>query len=346
VAGVKLVTLEDLPHGFLDASARTIADLLPGPTLLHLDGARHPALFVSVLLHGDESTGLVAVQEVLRRHAGRTLPRALSVFVGNVRAARAGVRHLPDQRDFNRVWPGGDASDSVEGALMRDVIAAMRARGVFASIDIHNNSGLNPRYACVNRTGAPFLQLARLFSRTVVWFTEPRGVQSLAFADLCPAVTIECGRPGHAEGGSHAADFLDAVLCLSEFPAHPPAPHDLDLFHTEAIVKVPPEISLAFGAGAADLALREDLDHLNFSELAPGTPFGRWRRGAAEPLHVTVGDDGRNRVWEWFEARDHELALRRTAMPAMLTRSEAAIRQDCLCYLMVRFEADAAPGPE
>jgi len=217
----------------------------------------------------------------------------------------------------------------------------MRARGVFASIDVHNNSGLNPRYACVNRTAAPFLQLARLFSRTVVWFTEPRGVQSLAFADLCPAVTIECGRPGHAEGESHAADFIDAVLCLSEFPAHPPAPHDLDLFHTEAIVKVAPEISLDFGEGAADLALREDLDHLNFSELAPGTAFGRWRRGTAEPLRVTVGDDGRNRVWEWFEMRNDVLALRRSAMPAMLTRSEAAIRQDCLCYLMVRLEADA-----
>lgn len=336
---MRLDTREQLPDGFLDASARTIADLLPEPTLLHLAGARRPALFVSVLLHGDESTGLVALQQVLRRHAGRTLPRALSVFVGNVRAARAGVRRLPAQRDFNRVWPGGDATHSIEGAVMREVVASMRARGVFASIDVHNNSGLNPRYACLNRTEPPFLQLARLFSRTVVWFSEPRGVQSLAFAELCPAVTIECGRPGNAEGESHAADFIDAALCLSEIPAHPPAPRDLDLFHTEAIVKVPPDISLGFGESTADLALREDLDHLNFSELAPGTAFGRWRRSEAAPLHVTMGDDGRNRVWEWFEAVGDVLALRRSAMPSMLTRSEAAIRQDCLCYLMVRLDA-------
>lgn len=341
---MKLATLDELPRGFLDASARDIADLLPGPTLLRLDGMRRPPLFVSVLLHGDESTGLVAVQHVLRRHAGRPLPRSLSVFVGNVRAARAGVRRLPDQRDFNRVWPGGRESSTAEGVMVRSVVESMRESGVFASIDVHNNSGLNPLYACVNRTSAPFLQLARLFSRTVVFFTEPRGVQSLAFADLCPAVTIECGRAGNPDGEAHAADFLDAVLCLSEFPEHPPTAQDLDLFHTEAIVKVPPEISIAFGERPADLALREDLDHLNFSELAAGTPMARVDDGCAVPLHVTVGDDPGNRVWHYFALRDGLLVLRRAAMPAMLTRSEPAIRQDCLCYLMVRLDVKNAPG--
>ena len=65
-------------------------------------------------------------------------------------------------------------------------------------------------------------------------------MQSLAFAAFCPAVTVECGHAGDADGESHAADFIDAVLCLSGFRRHPPAPHDLDLFHTDAIVKVPP----------------------------------------------------------------------------------------------------------
>lgn len=344
---MKLATLDHLPGGFLDAAARDLAELLSGPTLIHLDGARRPPLFVSLLLHGDESTGLAAVQDVLRRHAGRTLPRALTLFVGNVQAARAGVRRLPEQRDFNRVWPGGAEADSAEGAVMRAVVEAMRETGVFASIDVHNNSGFNPLYACVNRTSDPFLQLARLFSRTVVFFTEPRGVQSLAFADLCPAVTVECGRAGSPEGETHAADFIDAALCLSAIPGHPPAPQDIDLFQTEAIVRVPAEISLAFGAGDADLVFRGDLDHLNFGELAPGTPFGRVRRGCATPLFVSTrdaGPGGANRIWSWFELRGETLVLRRAAMPAMLTRSEAAIRQDCLCYLMLRNDASAAPG--
>jgi hypothetical protein len=128
---------------------------------------------VSALLHGDESTGLVAIQRSLRARGPRC--RALSRSSSGTVGAR---RAPPQQPDFNRVWPGCEASDGEEVLLMREVVAAMRRRGVFASVDLHNNSGLNPHYACVNRLDAAFLQLATLFSRTVVHFVEPRGVQS------------------------------------------------------------------------------------------------------------------------------------------------------------------------
>ncbi len=336
-----LRVLDHVPQGLLDATARDVAEVLPGPTLIHLDGQRRPALLVSALLHGDESTGLVAVQRLLRRHAGRVLPRALSIFLGNVVAARAGVRRLPQQPDFNRVWPGCEASDGEEVALMREVVAAMRQRGVFASVDLHNNSGLNPHYACVNRLDPAFLQLATLFSRTVVHFSEPRGVQSAAFAAFCPAVALECGRAGDAEGEARATGVLDALLHLAELPRHAPSAADIDLFHTVAIVKVPAEITLSFDGSAADLVFREDLDHLNFSELPRGTPLARVRRPSHAPLFVPAGD-GSNRWQEFFEIRDAELVLRAMLMPAMLTRSVAAVRQDCLCYLMERLSPPGA----
>ena len=57
--------------------------------------------------------------------------------------------------------------------MMRDVVAQMRLRRVFASIDIHNNTGSTQHYACVNRLDPPFLHLATLFSRTVVYFRRP-----------------------------------------------------------------------------------------------------------------------------------------------------------------------------
>ena len=330
-----LRVLDQVPGALLDVGVRDVAGVLPGPTLIHVDGQRRPALFVSALLHGDESVGLVAVQQLLRRHAGHALPRALSFFIGNVVAARAGVRRLPRQPDFNRVWPGTEIGPCDEVAMMREVVAAMRQRGVFASIDLHNNSGLNPHYACVNRLDAAFLQLATLFSRTVVHFQEPRGVQSAAFAELCPAVALECGHAGDADGEARAASVLDALLHLAELPRHAPAATDIDLFHTVAIVKVPPEVTLSFDGSPADLVFREDLDHLNFSEVPRGTALARVRSRSVAPLWVP-GDGGANRWQLYFAIRDGELVLRASLMPAMLTRSVAAVRQDCLCYLMER----------
>ena len=330
-----LRVLDSVPEALLDVDVRRIAEVVPEPSLIHVAGQRQPALFVSALLHGDESVGLVAIQQLLRNHAGSPLPRALSIFLGNVTAASAGVRRLPQQPDFNRVWPGTDLGACEEVKRMREVTDAMQRRGVFASIDLHNNSGLNPHYACVNELAAPFLQLATLFSRTVVHFREPRGVQSAAFAAFCPAVALECGRAGDAEGEARAVAVLDAVLHLAELPQHAPTAADIDLFHTVAIVKVPPETTLSFDGSAADLVFREDLDHLNFSELESGTVLAQVRNRGGAPLLVP-GDGDANRWQQFFEVRGDQLALRAPLMPAMLTRSVAAVRQDCLCYLMER----------
>ncbi len=37
-----------------------------------------------------------------------------------------------------------------------------------------------------------------------------------------------------------------------------------------------------------------------------------------------------------FDYRQGEITLKQPLMPAMLTRDERVIRQDCLCYLMER----------
>ena len=111
--------LDHIPPGLLDCPASKLVDLLPGPTLLDLPGRDPTPLFVSVLLHGNEDSGLLAAQEALRRWQGREAPRALLLFIGNIRAAAQNLRTLPDQRDFNRVWPGTDSPDAPEARMAR-----------------------------------------------------------------------------------------------------------------------------------------------------------------------------------------------------------------------------------
>ncbi len=330
-----LTVRDALPDGFLSVRAAELSTILPAPTLLHLAGRRTEPLFVSILLHGNEDVGLQAVQKLLTSISSQTLPRSLSIFVGNIGAARAGVRRLDNQPDYNRVWPGAEDEGTSEHAMMRRVTNEMESRRVFASIDLHNNTGRNPHYACVNRLAFPFLHLASFFSRTVVYFQRPRGVQSMAFAPLCPAVTCECGKVGDIAGVTHAAEFLEACLNLSEIPSHPVAAGDLHLFHTVATVKVPAATTFSFSSRDSELFFPADLESLNFQELQPGVVLARRRPGSTMGLEVR-DESNRDVSADFLDLEADAIRLRRPVMPSMLTADERVIRQDCLCYFMER----------
>ena len=262
------------------------------------------------------------------------------LFVGNVAAAAAGVRTLETQLDYNRAWPGTLQPATPEADLMRRLYDNVATQRPFASIDIHNNTGLSPHYGCLNRLAAADLHLARLFSRTVVYFEKPLGVQSIAMARLCPAVTVECGAVGAHSATAHAVEFVEACLALSHFPEHAPQATDVDLLRTFAVVKVPPEASISVDGSDADIQLRTDIDHLNFSPLAAGTSFGSVNEQNGITLQVEAnidrGADGT--VAEYFSHDGGDIRLIEPAIPAMLTRDINAIRLDCLGYLMHRID--------
>ena len=75
--GAMLTILDDIPAGRLEVSARDLHRVLPGATLIHLPGRRYPALFVSILPHGNEDTGSSALQALLKRN--EQLPRAVVI---------------------------------------------------------------------------------------------------------------------------------------------------------------------------------------------------------------------------------------------------------------------------
>ncbi len=327
-----------LPEGLLQREANQLHEVLSGPTLIHMRGRRARPLFVSVLLHGNEITGWLAMRELLRRYADRELPRSLSLFIGNVAAARHGLRRENSQPDYNRIWKGGSRP---EHAMVGRVLDEMRARKVFAAMDVHNNTGFNPHYACVNVLDQRHLQMATMYSRTVVYFIKPDTVSSLAFAAICPSVTLECGQPGHAYGTKHVLEYLDSCLRMAKVPTHPVAAHDIDLFHTVAVVKVPAETSFGFEEDATEIWFAGDLDHLNFHELPRGTTLG-WVREGADVCLEAWDEAGNDIGSRYFSVDEGEIKTHVPVMPSMLTLDERVIRQDCLCYLLERYRA---PGP-
>ena len=261
-SGLCLTCFDRFPDELLRVPAWQLWEHIERPSLFRITGRRPEPLFISVLLHGNEHTGWQAVQSVLERHAGAQLLRSLLLFVGNIAAAKANARTLTTQRDYNRTWPGTTHLTAPETALMKEVFDIVSGYTPYASIDIHNNTGNNPHYTCVTSLADRYLHLARLFSRTVVYFEKPVGVQAAALAAICPAVTIECGRTGATAGVDHAAEFVASALAVSHLPDHPLASSDIDLLRTSAIVKVPSEATMSFDGSNADFRFRADLDRL------------------------------------------------------------------------------------
>lgn len=328
----------DLPAGFLTLAAADLHRHFQGPTLIHLPGQRAPAVFVSILLHGNEDVGLKAIQQVLARFADRALPREWILFIGNVEAAKHGLRMLPGQEDFNRVWPGTTHPESAITRCMSQVVDYVRRAGVFVSLDLHNNTGTNPLYSCIETIDAKTIQLASLFSRTMVYFRVPLGVQTGALSKLCPAITCECGKVGDASGVDRAGELVDACLHMRELPSHWPTRDDFHLLHSIATVKVSPEWSIGFGdhEGTTDLTFPAELDHWNFRPLPVGTVLGKRRPGSRATL-VVANEQGQTITSSVIRILDDQIILQREVIPAMLTLDVQVIRDDCLGYFMEEY---------
>lgn len=333
-----LKILDHIPDGLLEREAARLSEVLAGPTLIHLGGQKSRPLYVSVLLHGNETTGWETVRALIKRYP-HGMPRGLSLFIGNVAAARHNFRFLDGQRDYNRIWGEGD---SPEHAMAAGVLAEMRARRPVACIDIHNTTGTNPHHACVNVLDPAHLALASRFGHFVVYADGEPHLETVAFGTFCPAVIIECGMPARPGGVEHALAYLEDSLHRDPADRGTLAAGDIDLFHTVAVVTVPDDVSFGFGDGA-DLDLLPDLDQVNFSELPAGTVFGRVRPGSGAGLSVR-GKDGREQAGRYFRVEDGRLVTAVPVMPALVTTDARIVRQDCLCYLMERIripEGDA-----
>lgn len=333
-----LQTYDHLPDGFIDCELDGLQALLGGPSLIHLSGERRRPLFVSILLHGNESSGLQAVQALLRRYRGRALPRDLSLFVGNVAAAAQDMRYLPGQPDYNRIWPRGGGRGPViapcaETEMAAAVYRQMAERAPFAAVDVHNNNGRNPHYACVNVFKPAWLQLARRFSREVLYFTYPPGTLAMSLSALAPAVTVECGIVGDAGGAAHAADFLDDCLHLSAIPGYMPAASEIALYRSTVCVTVPLDVSIGVGSTTAQLHLPPDLESMNWRLQPAGTTLA-WVTGLPGTVLDVRDAAGNDRRADYLRRVDDRVELTRSITPAMLTIDRQIIHQDCLCYLM------------
>ena len=170
-----LKILTEIPPGLLDAPAEQLLQVLGGPAAFEVPGEQDTPLFLSVLLHGNETSGWNALRRYLKLNPRP--PRTLLIFIGNVFAAEQRLRTLPQQQDYNRIWK--DATGP-EAEMVGELLAWLGDRELFASVDLHNNTGHNPHYSVITDLTPENHALAFLFSETAVYVEEPDSVKRQA----------------------------------------------------------------------------------------------------------------------------------------------------------------------
>ena len=314
-----------IPDGLLKLKANELHQWLPRPTLFHLKGKKPDYLFVSVLLHGNEVTGWEAMRTLLSQ---QQLTRGILLFIGNIKAAKHSLRKLPEQQDHNRIW--NDCATE-ECKMATALIKRIKDFNIFASVDIHNNTGINPQYACVTDLEEHHLQLAVLFSHIVVFFTSPNEVLCRATSPISPAVTIEAGKTGEEKGVINTIEYIESLLHMDHLPDRPPADQDIQIYESKATVYVPETASFSFDNSVSDINFRPDLDCLNFSHLKKGTVIGKTKNKTT--LKV-IDKSKKNVTNEYFNIHKDKIVLNKNCILSMLTHDETIIRQDCLGYIM------------
>lgn len=326
---MQLQIIHELPNDFFNISVTEIHKVLGGPTLIHLKSEGDlPPLFLSTLLHGNETSSYFVLQRFLKKHT--ELKRDLIILIGNTLGAQDSMRHLPDQVDYNRIWEPGDKP---ENQLAMQIVDYAKSQGIFASIDIHNNTGKNPHYACINKLDPAFKNLASHFGEHTIYFTEPHNVQSMAFSKICPAVTIEAGLPGEPAGIEAAFKFVEEIY-LSEELIPNLKRVTKEIYHTMARFKVHPNAKVDFADSPdteADLSFVSNIDSRNFEVIKRGTHLG-----FAKNLDFLLVEDnkGRDITDHFLKIENGEIIINRTFIPSMFTRDIYVMKEDCLGYLM------------
>jgi len=330
-----ITQLNKLPEGILDLNADQLHTKIDNHTLIHLPGKIQRPAFISILQHGDEYTGWDALKDYLNNHQ-HILPRSLSILFGNIQAAKYNIRQIDGEADFNRRWPSHLNLKGPVATTMREITDIMIKRKPFASVDIHNNSGRNPHYSGINSLEPEFINLASLFSDTMIYFTSPAGIQSGAFAKFCPSVTVECGLSGTADGREQTHTFLELLLSQSNLLTVPGILEHQRVYEIQSSIRIKSGINFGFEQNN-DFVLVKDLDYLNFRQLIVGEKFGHINGNLAnkQVMPFVIIDENNCEVPNnFFTIQNNQIICSKNFVPAMITQNLKAIKNDCLCYIM------------
>ena len=164
-----------------------------------------PVLLLTGAVHGDELNGIEIVRRMITGNSLRSLRGTLlAIPVVNIPAFGARSRYLPDRRDLNRLFPGGEGG-SVGGRIARALTESVIPRADVV-IDLHTGAVNRPNLPQlrVTRGDKPSRKLAEVFAAPA---TLLAGEREGSFRTECrkagkPCLLFEGGEAMRLDAGS------------------------------------------------------------------------------------------------------------------------------------------------
>lgn len=331
---MKFVVLNGLPDEFFTTHPTQLYKIFAGPTLVHLDFGHEQTIFISIMLHGNEHSGYYAIRDFLSSYklSQKSPSKNISLLIGNVLAAKESARYLDGQKDFNRIWSDGD---SEEERWAQKIYQEMASKNLFATVDLHNNTGKNPEYSAISNLESNTLRLASLFDGDILYFTDPKEVFTNYFSTLSPTLTVEAGRSGEEKGIQKIIELLTKIFDLESFEElglKETILKNKKIFESFGKIKIPQNASISFDGHMADFIFDPNIENLNFNQILPGKIFGKSNN---IDQHLLVFDSSNQLIGNsFFKYVGNEIITIEPFFPAMITTNAKIVHQDCLCYLL------------
>ena len=120
------------------------------------------------------------------------------ILLGNPKAFYENKRFIEGQLDHNRIWTTKESRP--DNLVAQKAINHFIEHDFLCAVDIHNNTGKNPLFSCLNRLDKKTLGLAQMFGTDVLFFEDPETALSTFMGRFCPSMAIECGLSGDEFG--------------------------------------------------------------------------------------------------------------------------------------------------
>lgn len=311
-------------NSLIKLPAEELASALHSPTVFDFSIENQAPFFISVLLHGNETSGWDALRELVREdYQNKHLPSCV-ILVGNVQAAQHSKRMLDGQPDFNRIWEGGS---SPYAKWADDVISFIEAKRPWFALDVHNNTGPNPHHSIVTSIDTTTMSAARLFSQTAIFAQQPPGVLTRRTSGFCTSITIEAGLPQDPESAARARAYISTLWDTGTVPHVDTS--DQELFQNNVRVLIENADTITDDQVPK---FAPKLYRFNFKKIPEGTELARLVVDHARLR--AVDEDQRDQTRSFLSYKGKNVSLRRDTILSMYTEDPRIARQDCVCYFL------------